>query len=143
MGLTHYWEREPELSEVMFQSVIGDLQKILGIIEIPLAGSEGNGEPYFSLDKILFNGIKGQNCENFKVLRIDVPRKGRTKVNSYCKTEELPYELAVQIALIIMKHYLGGAFSVFSDEKEADWEKAKQMCSKILGYGDDFQLDAG
>ena len=80
MGLTHYWEREPELSEVMFQSVIGDLQRILAEIDVPLAGSGGEGAPFFSLDKIVFNGADGQGCEDFKVLRVDIPRRGRSKI---------------------------------------------------------------
>ncbi len=141
MGWSHYWQREPELSVVMFQSAIGDVQKILSEIDVPIAGSEGNGVPFLSLDKIVFNGVSGHNCEDFKVLRVDAPRRGRTKVNSFCKTENLPYDLVVQIALIIMKHYFSKAITVSSDGKDEDWQKAKDICQEHLGYGSDFELE--
>jgi hypothetical protein len=141
MGYTHFWKREPRLSEVMFQSVINDLQKVLADIDIPLAGSEGEGEPFLSLDKIVFNGVAGQGCENFRVLRVDAPRMDRSKVHSFCKTQKLPYDLVVQVALIIMKHYFSKAIKVSSNGVDEDWQKAKDICQENLGYGSDFELE--
>ena len=141
MGMTHYWEREPELSEVMFQSAIGDLQKILAEIDVPLTGSEGKGEPFLSLDKIVFNGVTGQDCEDFKVLRVDIPRRGRSKIYSFCKTEKMPYDICVQCSLVILKHYFTESFKVFSDETDESWRNACDTCQRILGYGIEFRLE--
>ena len=141
MGWTHYWKREPEFSEVMFQSAIGDLQKLLSDIDVQLAGSEGEGKPYLSLDKIEFNGVARQSCEDFRVLRVDAPRRGRSKVYSFCKTEKLPYDICVQCALIILWHYFGNDINISSDGTNEDWKEACNLCQEHLGYGADFILE--
>ena len=141
MGCTHYWEREPELSEIMFQSAIGDLQKVFADIDVQLAGSEGEGTPYLSLEKIVFNGVAGQSCEDFSVLRADVPRRGRSKVFSFCKTEKMPYDICVQCTLIILKHYFDKYIKTTSDGTDEGWQDACEICQRILNYGIEFRLE--
>jgi hypothetical protein len=140
MGWTHYWERNPELSRVSFQSVIGDLLNVLTETGVELAGSEGDGEPYISLDEITFNGTKGLHCEDFKIKRTDMPRHGRDVVFSFCKTENLPYDLCVKCALVILKHYFDDSIKIRSDGTNEDWQDAQDLCQKCLGYGADFKL---
>ena len=53
----------------------------------------------------------------------------------------MPYDLHVQIALIILKHHLGDMITVTSDASDEDWQKATDFCQEKLGYGSDFKLE--
>lgn len=57
-----------------------------------------------------------------------------------CKTNYKPYDLAVQVALVIAKHNLKDQIIVKSDGDESKWVEAKQLCQHFLGYGEDFKL---
>jgi hypothetical protein len=57
------------------------------------------------------------------------------------KTAYKPYDLAVNICLIIAKHYLKDDIKVHSDGEMKDWEEGMQLCNQFLGYGLDFTLD--
>ena len=70
-----------------------------------------------------------------------MPRRGRTRVFSYCKTEQLPYDFCVQVALIVLKHHLEAAIKITSDGGDAEWQRARDVCQEHLGYGQDFRLD--
>ena len=59
---------------------------------------------------------------------------------NFCKTAYKPYDLAVTVALVIAKHYLGDAIEVSSDGEMKDWQDAKDICEHFLGYGADFTL---
>ena len=57
------------------------------------------------------------------------------------KTAYKPYDLAVNICLIIAKHYFGDNIVVKSDGEINNWEEAMALCDYFLGYGNDFKLD--
>ncbi len=59
---------------------------------------------------------------------------------AFCKTAYRPYDLAVQVCLLIAAHHLGAAIAVSSDGSMEDWQDAIALCQKRLGYGVDFQL---
>jgi hypothetical protein len=143
VGYTHYWERPPHLAAQPFGRAVADCQRVLPQTSVPLAGSDGTGTPVFRPDAIIFNGVGDAMHETFAI-RLDEldPRDGR-QVRSFCKTARLPYDLAVQLALIVFKHYLGQQLRVSSDGEEADWDAARQLCRQHLGYGGDFCLDKG
>jgi len=67
------------------------------------------------------------------------------KVGKYfncCKTAFRPYDLAVNIFLIITKHYLGEKILVSSDGDFQHWIDGAKICQNAFGYGlEDFQLD--
>lgn len=140
MGWTHSWDREPELSTGRFGQAAMDCQRIMAVINVPLGDEEGEGLPVFSDGEIAFNGAGNSGCEPFIVRRTEVPRHGRARAFSFCKTEKRPYDLCVQAALIVLKHHLGAEISVHSDGKDDDWAKAREECQRILGYGQDFRL---
>ncbi len=97
-----------------------------------------------TLDCVLFNGAGGLSCEDFVFPRIQVPRRQRPngRAFSYCKTEHMPYDICVQIALIVLKHHLGSMITISSDADAEDWQKARDTCQSSLGYGSDFELEA-
>jgi len=57
------------------------------------------------------------------------------------KTAYKPYDLAVNVCLIIAKRHLKHAILVTSDGEDKDWEEARQLCQHFLGYGQKFKLD--
>ena len=56
----------------------------------------------------------------------------------FCKTAFKPYDLAVNICLIIIKHYLGDKIKVSSDGEMKDWQDAIDICQNAFGYGKEF-----
>lgn len=140
MGWTHYWERQVELPSDEFKKALADCKKVIGLLDISMAGADGNGQPVFTDEEIAFNGVIGANCEPFVFHRIQPPRPGRNTVFEYCKTEHLPYDLTVQCCLIILKHYCSDVMTITSDGKDCDWLNAMEVCMKILGYGRNFKL---
>ena len=57
------------------------------------------------------------------------------------KTAYKPYDLAVNVCLIIAKHYLGKDIVIRSDGKIDKWHEAMQLCQHFLGYGLEFNID--
>jgi len=142
MAWTHYWQRDEYLDETAFSQAVKDCRILLAAVDIPLSGQEAEGEPVFQNDEIIFNGVQGQACEPFIIRIHEQPRIQGRPVFAYCKTEKLPYDLAVRCALIILKHHLGDSIRVMSDAPESAWNDAKQLCLSCLGYGSDFALDS-
>lgn len=63
------------------------------------------------------------------------------KVFSCTKTNYYPYDLAVNVCLIIAKHHLKNQILVLSDGQHEQWKDAIQICDHFLGYGLDFEFD--
>lgn len=66
------------------------------------------------------------------------PEKG--KYFQFCKTAFKPYDLAVNVFLVIAKHYLKSKLKVTSDGTPNNWIEAVTICKNAFGY-DDFKLD--
>jgi hypothetical protein len=60
---------------------------------------------------------------------------------NFTKTAFKPYDLAVNVCLIIAKHYLKDEIRILSDGTKENWEEGKQLVQHFLGYGKDFKLD--
>lgn len=58
------------------------------------------------------------------------------------KTAFKPYDLAVNVCLIIAKHYLKDKIKISYDGESIHWEEARQLCNHFLGYGSNFELDS-
>src|SRR6476660_4895162 len=112
MGLTHSWLRPTELPAEAFTAAVRDIQLVLKAADIPLAGFEGHGQPIFLDDTIVFNGVAGAGCEPFEIHQVEFDRRGRAEKFSFCKTQSLPYDVAVKVSLIIFKEQLGVIFKV-------------------------------
>lgn len=121
MGWTHYWSRDVELPVEDFSKGVEDFKTTLSKIDIPLAGPMSDGIPIINPTEIIFNGVKGQNCEPFSIKVSELARRSDKVVFSYCKTEKLPYDLCVKTVLVILKHYLGDNIKVMSDGNTEDW----------------------
>jgi hypothetical protein len=140
MGWTHNWQHDTELPTEAFARAAEDCSRLLGQMTISLSGPDGTGQPVFRPDAIAFNGTKPLNCEPFEIHQVEFDRHGRRVVRSFCKTEHLPYDLCVQLALIVLKHQLANTLTVQSDGTDDDWAKARAQCQELLGYGEGFRL---
>ena len=137
MGYTNYWRRPCELPAAPFATAVTDCQAVIGRMDVELAGFDGDGQPLFASDHLVFNGRNPQSCEPFEVARTQFDRQGRLNVLCYCKTEQLPYDLCVKVALVILSHYLRELIAC-SDGREDDWTTAKGIVQAQLNYGQDF-----
>lgn len=143
MGLTHSWRRPTELPAAAFEAAVADVRKVLEQAGMALGGFDGTGSPIFESNHIVFNGANGASCEPFEIRQIEFDRRGRCNATSFCKTQGLPYDLAVKAALIVLKTHLGPEFKVMSDEKAEQWEPACAMVLRSLSLKTKFELDAG
>jgi len=141
MGWTHSWYRETELDERAFAAAVRDCRTAVAEADADLAGFDGTGKPIFEPDHIVFNGRSPAACEPFEISRVEFDRRGRPEAFGFCKTEHLPYDICVQVSLVILKHHLGSSIRVGSDGSEDDWRPAVDLVRASLGYGDDFHLD--
>lgn len=57
---------------------------------------------------------------------------------SFCKTGRRPYDLAVQMVLVVLKHYLDNSLDVSSDGWASEWVDPTRHCEALLGYGGEF-----
>ncbi len=59
---------------------------------------------------------------------------------NFTKTAYKPYDLAVNVVLIIASHHLDKSIKVSSDGEMDNWIEGMQLCQHFLGYGNDFEL---
>ena len=79
------------------------------------------------------------NCsfETFTLERLSSRRPddgSRLPCGDVCKTGFRPYDLAVQCALLIAKHYLRDRFSVHTAGSDYVWNDPRQLCYLSLQY---------
>jgi len=64
-------------------------------------------------------------------------------VFEFCKTEHCPHDLAVTVALIVIKNHLTDKVRIYTDGEDKDWDSARQLCQKALGYGEKVTIVEG
>lgn len=93
---------------------------------------------YFGMGTLLKHRSCDGNCsyETFRLLRsCDELRKVKDgRYSDSCKTGFRPYDLAVQCALLIAKHYLGDRLQVWSGGTDFHWNDARLLCYSRLNY---------
>jgi len=149
MGYTHYWYRPEKLDKETFAKTIEDCKKVCDSISVAIVKEWNIFEnPIFNSKQIRFNGTGDDGHETFYIpISLKKPdyqkefEENENLVFAFCKTAYKPYDLNVTACLIIFKHYLKDNFLVLSDGESKDWDKARELCQKILGYGQDFKLD--
>ena len=159
MGYTHYYKVQRTYDEKLFAKIARDFQKIVddNPEEGCLAGYDGTGKAEITNKIICFNGIGEESHESFLLEQSmsddrfeDQKRiysikskdiEPDTKFFNFTKTARKPYDIYVQSALIIAKHYLKNKIDITSDGNHDEWNDARVLCTKVLGYGKTFKLD--
>jgi len=138
MGYTHYWYvKDIRAVERALPQVASDLRHLLPQLP-PLAGWDGTGGPAIEDQEIAFNGAAPNDYETF--LLTSSPEgytQGEKGLFGSCKTERRPYDLAVQVALVLLKWHSEAiapdAVRLASDGNLVDWGRACQVVEG-LGY---------
>ncbi len=138
MGYTHYWYiKDIQAVRRALPLVASDLRHLLPQLP-PLAGWDGAGAPTIEDREIAFNGVSPNDYETF-LLVSDPGAYINTErgLFGFCKTGRRPYDLAVQVALLLLKWHseaiAPGAVRLASDGDLADWDRACRMVEG-LGY---------
>ena len=66
--------------------------------------------------------------------------KRKDLIFDFCKTAYRPYDLAVNVFLVIAKHRLRDNIIISSDGEMIHWQEAMMYCQINLGYGLEFKL---
>ena len=130
MGYTHYWTYRPDHPRYLqaWPAVVDAAGRIIARVRrggITLAGPHGRGLPVLATEQgIRFNGdaTAGLDCES---LVLDPPATGTamaSSVSTFCKTNRLPYDVAVAGLLLFCQHLLPEVFAIASDGAwHAEW----------------------
>ena len=150
MGYTHSWYRLKEVPAGVMSQIAADFNRIRE--NLPEKAEIVDAPDFWGeLGDIAFGG-KSATCEPMIFCRVSSARaitRERAKEQwqagryfEFCKTEKLPYDLAVQALLLILKHHLFDGIRIFTDSTDDDWAAAQVLCQEILGYGGEFLIKA-
>lgn len=93
------------------------------------------------IDKRCCNGDCSYETFIFqRVFDSPYPQERDGKFFACCKTAYRPYDLAINIFLVIAKHHLKESIKVSSDGEMIHWQEAMMLCQVNLGYGLKFKL---
>lgn len=146
MGYTHYFRNEGHKDDKEnFLKVVAEAKKLYEAMPattdtaggyhssdpLKLCGGNGDGEPVFDVNGIIFNGDAESDMdhETFAVY----PKVFK----DFCKTARKPYDLMVCAVLLSMKKHLVN-FNFSSDGISTvggteDWTPAKEFYEKVCG----------
>ena len=120
-----------------FKKIKSDLEHVLICIQkdknFKLSGGLGQGEPRITDTEVTFNGDASEDLDHEKfALKLfgtgdyrTVDNTSKDGVFCFCKTAHKPYDFAVMVSLMVIKHHLGSDFKVSSDGcMEDGWDEA-------------------
>lgn len=97
MGFTRYWIRPRELDAKAFAEFSLACRDACASLGVELVDAQ------FYPDRVTFNGVPG--CEPFVIERISQGREREAVVSEFCKTQQLPYDVAVDACLRVLEKY--------------------------------------
>lgn len=127
MGYTIYWLRPAKLPADPFAAAVDDFRQMLPLLNVALAGPHGKGSPVLDSERLAFNGQSPRCCESFDFRREESDRHNDGVVRSFCKTQRLPYDLCVKVALLFLRRHLGELLTLSSDGEDAEWHDARRL----------------
>jgi hypothetical protein len=137
--VVHFWNRRGPFPPDKFKQAVQDCKKICTSEEFEdvLAGWDGLGDPVFAENQISFNGIDDKSCETFSI-----ENPALSGLQS-CRTDNLPYDMAVRCCLIILRHHLPEDIEISSSNRDlGKWREAQHIVNDMLELEDEFALDA-
>ena len=145
MGYTHYFYKKPKLKAKAFAAFAKDCYRLASASGVPIAFEydETDKAPVFGDKLVRFNGLAEDGHETFYFERDWEKPYPQANLHdglafSFCKTARKPYDCLVTACLIAANHHFGDDLELGSDGDDSDWDEGREICQKILGYGDDF-----
>lgn len=158
MGYTHYmYYKKKELDKDAWENFVTDmilmyknLPEKYGDQDLLIGGSGGDSSPIFDYNEICFNdkNFAGEDFELFRTLNVLVEDNEFVKtwktrkafeleqegeLFAFCKTNEGPYDLLCQIALILAKFHFGDDLRLESDGGEEGLAAGKKIVKDLIG----------
>lgn len=139
MGYTHYWYQDTKLDDAKFAAAALDIEKVLAVTEVPLAGGMGDEgtKPEVGPKRISFNGVDEDGHETLYVEptaeKPSYQDQSEPQVFNFCKTARKPYDEVVIASLAVLKHHLGDAIRVSSDGYFSEWETGLALAKRATG----------
>ncbi|MEK6880552.1 MAG: hypothetical protein AABY22_13125, partial [Nanoarchaeota archaeon] len=121
------WAKHSDVSEVWFAGAS---------LKGRVCDGDCSHETFTLEQKINYEDYNGNL--GYKQYKLGLLKKYNGFDFNFCKTAFKPYDLAVNVIMIIAKHHLGNDIRIRSDGTEENWKMGKVLCQKILGYGLDF-----
>jgi hypothetical protein len=144
MGYSHSWGFLPDgsLFQAVFPHISADASLILRHLEfqgIRIAGPLGRGKPILTDSRIAFNGADPNAADTFHLSTEPAPchrlqsESGRWFSWAFCKTNRLPYDLAVMAVLLRAHHHAPEQFALHATgEWDRDWQPARALVEGIF-----------
>lgn len=154
IGYTHYWYTyKKELKLESWKKMANDVRHLLANLpERSLSAGGYHSDDPLKLDDdesvvddetIRFNGVGELGHETFLLERKVNLRTSFTGAKeqhfAFCKTARKPYDLPVQVCLILYQFYFKGSVSISSDGDAEEWETAIQLANKLFGLKTTFK----
>ncbi len=148
MSYSHSWYRDKEIDPTVMSLIVADFIQLRK--NLPEKAELVDAPDFWGgLGDIAFGG-KAVSCEPMIFCRVSSGRcitqeraREQWQVGRYfefCKTEKLPYDLAVKSLLIIVKNHVAAGIRIFTDGNNDDWTEAQVLCHDVLGYGGEFSI---
>jgi hypothetical protein len=130
MGHSHYWEIKQDVTVKIWEKILTGAEVIFKHCKmngIPLQfEADVSQPPQCDTDAIRFNGVDDNGYETFIVTPFQTDF-------SFCKTKQLPYDLAVIMVLLHLKQVLGKDIIINSDGKDdGSWTEAMTLYKKLF-----------
>lgn len=128
MGYTHYWAYRPDHPAYRqgwpaIVDAAGRIATRVGRSGITIAGLDGHGQPRLDIaGGVGFNGdgTIDLHCETFVLTPPQEPTEVSQHESWFCKTNRLPYDVAVTGLLLFCQQLLPEVFTIGSD---GDWDR--------------------
>lgn len=141
MGYTHYFTFKKPLQQKEFDAIKADVKVIEKSVNGTICETAGASYPedvvllrdglgegdgvLYENNGVFFNGEKELGHETMG-FRVD------DSGYSFCKTNRKPYDVAVCLTLLAMKHHLGEDIEITSDGGKEDWMPALRLYKTIF-----------
>ena len=133
MSYETYWKLDAQTTRQVFRNIVKDFRTILPHLEIRKGLLEHENGSSFIRDHIILNDETIMFNIECKGEAFNYSRTGYSSQSSSCKTNQLPYDIAVNCALLIAKKHLRHEIHIFTDGETKDWRKALLLCQYVLG----------
>ncbi len=133
MGYEHSWKLDKVMTREQYRNIVRDFRIILPHLEVKKGLiKDGNQNRYIrdhsiiNDETIMFNAEAEGEAFRFK-------RTGYETLQNSCKTNNLPFDVAVNVVLLIAKKHLRHDIHITTDGETKHWRKALLLCQYALG----------
>ncbi len=133
MSYEHFWKLDETMTREVFRRVVRDFKVVLPHLEVRKGLIQDSGTTRFIRDHSVMNDNVIMFNAEAEGEALWFQRLGSYSLQHSCKTNNLPYDVAVNCVLLIAKRYLKHGIHINTDGETKDWRKALLLCQYALG----------